>query len=84
MSKYNRPINRDYFKLKKDPNALKGDKFMKCCGSEKDHDILNVKKKYDWELIEKYIEDHLFVSTVCGQSNLHIYRMLIEFSPNFS
>ena len=60
MSKYNRPINRDYFKLKKDPNALKGDKFMKCCGSEKDHDILNVKKKYDWGLIEKYIEDHLF------------------------
>ena len=60
MSKYNRPINRDYFKLKEDPKALKGDKFMKCCGSEKDHDILNVKKKYDWELIEKYIEDHLF------------------------
>ena len=45
MSKYNRPINRDYFKLKEDPNALTGDKFMKCCGSEKDQDVLNVKKK---------------------------------------
>ena len=60
MSKYNKPINRDYFKLKEDPNALKGDKYMKCCGSEKDHEVLNVKKKYDWELIERYIEQHLF------------------------
>ena len=60
MSKYNRPINRDYFKLKEDPNALTGDKFMKCCGSEKDQDVLNVKKKHHWELIEEYIERHLF------------------------
>ena len=41
MSKYNRPINRDYFKLKKDPNALDQDRFMKCCGSDKDDDGLN-------------------------------------------
>jgi len=60
VSKFNRPINRDYFKLKEDPDALKGDKFMKCCGSEKDYEVLNVKKKYDWELIEEYIERHLF------------------------
>ena len=60
MSKFNKPINRDYFKLKEDPDALKGDKFMKCCGSEKDYEVLNVKKKYDWELIEEYIERHLF------------------------
>ena len=60
MSKYNRPINRDYFKLKKDPNALDQDRFMKCCGSDKDDDGLNVKKKRDWELIEEYIERQLF------------------------
>ena len=60
MSKYNRPINRDYFKLKEDPNALKNDKYMKCCGSEKDHEVLNVKKKRDWKLIEEYIERELF------------------------
>ena len=60
MSKYNRPMNRDYFKLKENPNALTGDKYMKCCGSNKNHDVLNVKKKHDWELIENYIEEHLF------------------------
>ena len=60
VSKYNRPINRDYFKLKKDPNALDQDRFMKCCGSDKDDDGLNVKKKRDWELIEEYIEQQLF------------------------
>ena len=60
MSKYNRPINRDYFKLKEDPNALKNDKYMKCCGSEKDHEVLNVKNNRGWGLIEEYIERQVF------------------------
>lgn len=60
MSKFNRPINRDYFKLKENPNALKSSRYMKCCGSEKDHEVLNVKKEYDWKLIEEYIERQLF------------------------
>ena len=60
MSKFNRPINRDYFKLKEDPDALSGKRYMKCCGSEKDHKVLNVKNKRDWELIEEYIERQLF------------------------
>ena len=52
MSKYHRPIDRNYFKLKENPDALKEKKYMKCCGSEKDHEVLNVKKKRDCKLIE--------------------------------
>jgi hypothetical protein len=55
----NKPLDRDYFKNKANPNAKKGPKLTKCCGQEADRHILNKNNKNDWELIEDYCEENL-------------------------
>ena len=60
MAKYNKPLNRNYFKRKANPNAKKGVELTDCCGEEVDRElVMNVKNKKDWELIEDYIERNL-------------------------
>ena len=59
MANRNKPLDRDYFKRKANPNAKKGPQLTDCCGQNKDHDGMNVKKSEDWELIEIHIEDYL-------------------------
>ncbi len=64
MTKFNPPINkpldRAYFKYKDNPKDENVPKYMPCCGEEVDNDYLDVNNPEDWELIENYIEDHLF------------------------
>ena len=58
MAKYNKPLNRNYFKRKANPNAKKGVELTDCCGEQVDRElVMNVKNKKDWELIEEYIEN---------------------------
>ena len=59
MAKYNKPLDRDYFKRKANPNAKKGPQLTECCGENRDYVGINVKNIEDWELIELHIEDHL-------------------------
>jgi len=59
VSKYNKPLDRNYFKKKKDPKWDAKKKITKCCGQDIDHEVLNVFKKDDWELIEEHIRQHL-------------------------
>ncbi len=60
MAKYNKPLNRDYFKKRNNPKwDKKGPQVTKCCNQDVDHEVLNVKNKKDWELIEDYIEEKL-------------------------
>jgi len=59
MAKYNKPLDRDYFKKKANPNAKKGPQLTDCCGQDVDRDLMNVKNSEDWELIETHIEDYL-------------------------
>ena len=59
-AKTNKPLDRDYFKYKDRPKPKDTKKLTSCCEQDVDHDVLNVKKKADWELIEDYIEQKLF------------------------
>ena len=59
MAKGNKPLDRDYFKKKANPNVKKGPQLTTCCGQDKDREIMNVKNSEDWELIEQHIEEHL-------------------------
>ena len=59
MTKYNKPLDRDYFKKKANPKAKKGPQLTECCGENTDHVGINVKNKEDWELVELHIEDYL-------------------------
>jgi hypothetical protein len=58
--KINKPLDRNYFKKKANPNAKKALELTECCGEDIDRElVLNVKNKKDWELIEEYIESKL-------------------------
>jgi len=59
MAKGNKPLDRDYFKRKANPNAKKGPQLTTCCGVDRDRDIMNVKNADDWKMIEQHIEEHL-------------------------
>ena len=55
MSKHNKPLDRDYFKRKKNPDWDAKKKLTECCEQPIDHEVLNVFKKTDWKIIEEYI-----------------------------
>tara|TARA_Y100000310_G_scaffold13684_1_gene13940 strand:+ start:510 stop:785 length:276 start_codon:yes stop_codon:yes gene_type:complete len=57
--KGNKPLDRDYFKRKANPNAKKGPQLTECCKQDVDRNILNKNNKNDWELIEDYCEETL-------------------------
>ena len=57
--KGNKPLDRDYFKYKDRPKRESDKDFTSCCGLDTSRDILNVKSKHDWKLIEDYIEEQL-------------------------
>tara|TARA_B100000287_G_scaffold161937_1_gene152761 strand:+ start:769 stop:1080 length:312 start_codon:yes stop_codon:yes gene_type:complete len=57
--KGNKPLDRDYFKKKENPTWDKGPKLTKCCKKPVDHEVLNVNKKEDWEIIENHIQNQL-------------------------
>ena len=57
--KGNKPLDSDYFKYKDRPKRESDKDFTSCCGLDTSRDILNVKSKHDWELIEDYIEEQL-------------------------
>ena len=59
MSNRNKPLDRDYFKRKANPNARKGPQLNDCCSQDLDRDGMNVKNSEDWKLIETHIEDYL-------------------------
>ena len=59
MTRGNKPLDRDYFKRKANPNVKKGPQLTECCGQDKDRDIMNVNNADDWKLIENHIEDYL-------------------------
>ena len=59
MGKYNKPIDRDYFKKKKNPNWDAKKRFTECCNQPIDHEVLNVFKKSDWKQIEEHIRQQL-------------------------
>ena len=61
--KGNKPLDRDYFKRKANPNAKKGPQLTDCCKQDVDRNILNKNNKDDWELIEDYCERALFDSS---------------------
>ena len=42
MSKYNKPMDRDYFKRKKNPNWDAKKKLTECCEQPLAHEVLNV------------------------------------------
>ena len=65
MSKYNKPLDRDYFKRKKDPKWDAKKKITECCGEDLDHEVLNVFKKNEWKLIEEHIRQHLHDYSNC-------------------
>tara|TARA_B100001248_G_C27267259_1_gene401324 strand:+ start:373 stop:672 length:300 start_codon:yes stop_codon:yes gene_type:complete len=58
-AKYNKPMDRDYFKKKKDPKWDAKKKLTECCEQDVDHEVLNVFKKDDWEQIEEHIRQQL-------------------------
>ena len=55
----NKPLDRDYFKRKENPNNGKGKKLTDCCQQDVDHVVLNVNNEEEWEIIEEYVEKHL-------------------------
>ena len=60
LNKYaNKPLDRDYFKQKENPNWNKKPKLTKCCGQDTDHEVLNVNNKEEWEMIEEYVQSNL-------------------------
>ena len=44
----NKPLDRDYFKRKANPNAKKGIKLTECCKQDTDRKLLNKNNKKDW------------------------------------
>ena len=49
VNKYaNKPLDKDYFKKKENPNWDKGKKLTECCKQDVDHKVLNVKNEHDW------------------------------------
>ena len=52
MGKYNKPMDRDYFKRKRNPDWDAKKKLTECCEQPIDHEVLNVFKKSDWDQIE--------------------------------
>ena len=60
MGKYNKPMDRDYFKRKKNPDWDAKQKLTECCEQPIDHEVLNVFKKSDWEQIEEHIRQQLY------------------------
>ena len=60
INKYaNIPLDRDYFKKKDNPNWKKEKRLTDCCQQDVDHEVLNVNKEYEWEIIEEYVQKHL-------------------------
>tara|TARA_R100001377_G_C3100818_1_gene79115 strand:+ start:42 stop:344 length:303 start_codon:yes stop_codon:yes gene_type:complete len=60
VAKFNKAMDRDYFKKRDNPKwNKKGPQLSKCCGENLDDEGMNVKNKKDWELIEEYIERRL-------------------------
>ena len=59
VSKYNKPIDRDYFKRKENPDWDAEKKVTPCCNQDVDYDGLNVFNEEHWERIEKHIQEHL-------------------------
>ena len=55
----NKPLNRDYFKYKDRPKREDEKDVTPCCSIDTSREVLNVKNKEDWELIENHIEDYL-------------------------
>ena len=53
-----KPLDRDYFKKKKNPKA-EIYKYTKCCNQDPDARILNKNNKEDVEQIENHCETHL-------------------------
>ena len=60
MSKHNKPLDRDYFKRKKNPDWDAKQKLTECCEQPIDHEVLNVFKKSDWEQIEEHVRQQLY------------------------
>ena len=56
---HNKPLDRDYFKKKKNPNWDAKKKLTECCQQDIDHEVLNVFKKDDWKQIEDHIRQQL-------------------------
>ena len=59
MGKYNKPMDRDYFKKKDNPKWDAKRKLTECCEQPIDHEVLNVFKKDDWEQIEEHVRQQL-------------------------
>ena len=57
--KYNKPLDRDYFKKKDNPKWDAKVKLTECCEQPIDHEVLNVFKEKDWELIEEHVRKQL-------------------------
>ena len=53
-----KPLDRDYFKKKKNPKA-EAHKYTECCNQDPDSKILNKNNKEDLEHIESHCENHL-------------------------
>ena len=79
----NKPLDRDYFKRKANPNAKKGPQLTECCKQDIDRNILNKNNKDDWELIEDHCEEVLRSNSgtetitpacckVCGRLNEYV------------
>ena len=73
MSKYNKPMDRDYFKKKKNPDWDAKKKLTECCQQDIDHEVLNVFKKDDWEQIEEHIRQQLHDIQI--QKQLHQFHV---------
>ena len=59
LKQTNKPMDRDYFKRKKNPDWDAKKKLTECCEQPIDHEVLNVFIKSDWKLIEEYIRQQL-------------------------
>ena len=53
-----KPLDRNYFKKKKNPKA-DIHKYTECCKQDPDARILNKNDKEDWSRIEDHCEDYL-------------------------
>ena len=52
-------MDRNYFKYKDRPKKKNEAEFTPCCNQSVDHEVLNVNRKEDWEIIENHIEENL-------------------------
>ena len=78
--KFNKPLDRDYYKKKDNPKWNAVQKLTPCCEQPVDHDFLFVNKKGDWEMIEEHIRQYLHdypnTETVTPVSCEVCYRLL--------